>query len=204
MTVQKLEVNRTPHYPRPSMALIQKLNSDDLPLYEAHLKRLSEEDRLIRFGYSATDNQIHRYIATQFRTRSSVLAVLDDNQEVVAAMEVVFSDSKYIDSNTLAEIGLTVEPQARGQGLGTELFRRALVTTRARGALKLVSHSLTRNPFMLRAAQRSGMSVHHEQPLVATEQSSIHELVGAGMSLWDYEMIRKPSMFNYANFVQGL
>lgn len=188
---------------------IRRLSSGELHLYEAHLCRLAPSDRYLRFGYQITDEQIHRYVASQFRTRSIVLAHFDSSLNVVAAMEVVFSSSKYHVTNEMAEIGLSVEEGYRGKGLGSTLFRRSLVLARNRGVKTMVSHCLAENRFMMRIAKTQGMTVVCEgsdatgtMDVGSLDMNSImQEYLGEGMGMWDYHAVKAPLQFNYAEFM---
>lgn len=188
---------------------IRTLSSYELPKYAAHLRRLNAEDRYLRFGYAITDGQIGQYVASQFRTKSAVLAIFDDNLDVVAAMEVVYDFGKNSQTNTLAEIGLSVEEGHRGQGYGSTLFERALVQARNRGCKTLVSHCLSQNRFMMRIARKNGMEVHTEYGQSTGELaldkadsvSIIEEMVGEGMGMWDYTMMSIPALLNYGDLM---
>ena len=188
---------------------IRRLLDSERPLYGAHLKRLGSNDRYLRFGYSISDEQIDRYVDTQFRTKSTVLAHFDKEQNVIAAIEVVYSESKFHLSNEMAEVGLSVEEGHRGKGLGTFLFKRALILARNRGVKTMVSHCLSQNRFMMRIAKANGMTIHSEsgdstgsmELSPPTVESVIKECLGEGMGMWDYGLLKIPAMFNYGDFV---
>jgi predicted acetyltransferase len=188
---------------------IRRLASQELTLYSDHLKRLGPDDRYLRFGYQISDEQIVRYVETQFRTKSTVMAHFDDDQNVIAAMEIVYSESKFHLNNEMAEIGLSVEEDHRGKGLGTLLFKRALILARNRGVKTMVSHCLSQNRFMMRIAKANGMTIHSEsgdstgsvELSPPNVESILKECIGEGMGLWDYGMLKIPSLLNYGDFV---
>ncbi len=212
-TAESIEVNTTPELGHDgySMSAIRKLSSLELGLYEEHLKRLSPDDRYLRFGYMITDAQIHRYVVSQMRIRSTILASFDNELNVIAAIEIVYDDSKYMSTNTVAEIGLSVEDGHRGKGLGSDLFRRALILARNRGVKSLVSHCLAQNRFMRKIAVANGMSLHSDGGDAtgtlalppADAQTVFDELLGEGMGMWDFGMLKMPSLFNYAAFIMA-
>ena len=188
---------------------IRKIPSLQLSLYTEHLLRLSPEDRHLRFGNAMSDVAIKRYVDTQYRIKQIVLGAFDDQNNVVAAIEIVFDTTKYMPVNESAEIGLSVEDGHRGKGLGTELFKRAVEIAQNRRVAKLVSHCLSRNRWMVRIAKKNGMTVENESgesmgtvDLVPGNLiSAIGEAIGDGIALLDYARMPAGSLFNPA-FVQ--
>jgi RimJ/RimL family protein N-acetyltransferase len=183
---------------------IRKIRSLELHQYSDHLLRLSTEDRYLRFGYAITDEAIIRYVATQYRIKQIVIGAYTTNNQLVAAIELVFDTSKYVLTNEIAEIGLSVEDGYRGNGLGSDLFQRAIVIARNRQVSKLISHCLTRNKWMMRIAKKHGMTVVSDY---GESQASIDlppadaitvmgEVLGDGMALWDYAKMPVNSLFN--------
>lgn len=187
----------------------RRLASHELNLYAEHLTRLGPDDRYLRFGYRISDEQIARYVETQFRTKSTVIAHFDADLKVVAAIEIVYSESKFHLNNEMAEIGLSVEEAHRGQGLGTLLFKRALILARNRGVKTMVSHCLSQNRFMMRIARDNGMTIHSEsgdstgtmELTPRTPDSILKECIGEGIAMWDYGLLSIPAMLNYGDFV---
>ena len=184
--------------------VIRKLSHLELSLYTDHLIRLPVEDRYLRFGYAISDEGIKKYVDSQYRIKQVVLGAFDENLNVVAAIEIVFDTSKYTTTNETAEIGLSVEPGHRNAGLGSELFRDAIVITRNRSVVQLVSHCLTQNRWMMRIAKKYGMSVMSDtgesMGTIALESPNVvsimGEVLGDGISLWDYANLASPSIFN--------
>lgn len=184
--------------------VIRKLSRLELSKYTDHLLRLPKEDRFLRFGYAISDEGIRKYVDTQYRIKQVVLGSFNENLDVVAAIEIIFDTSKYVAVNDTAEIGLSVEPGYRAQGIGSELFQKALLITRNRSVNQLVSHCLTQNRWMMRIAKKYGMSVVRdsgeaqgtlelEAPDVVTLMG---ELIGDGIALWDYAAIAAPVVWN--------
>lgn len=187
------------------MTTIRKLATFELQKYADHLKRLGSEDRYLRFASAVTDDNIQRYVDTQFRIKQTVLAVLDDDDNVVAAIELIFDQSRYSVTNETVEIGLSVQEGHRNKGLGTELFTRALLLARNRGAKTLISHCLRQNRWMMKIARKQAMNVYSEGADSVAEltldppnsSTIVGEVVGDGMALWDHTMKRMPLLFNY-------
>ncbi len=184
--------------------VIRKLSHLELSKYTDHLLRLPKEDRFLRFGYQISDEGIRKYVDAQYRIKQVVFGAFNEKLEVVAAIEIIFDTSKYVPVNDVAEIGLSVDPEYRGQGIGSELFQRALLIARNRSVNQLVSHCLTQNRWMMRIAKKYGMSVVRDsgeaQGTVELEAPDVvtllGEVIGDGIALWDYAAMAAPVVWN--------
>lgn len=189
-------------------SIVRKLTHLELAKYCSHLQRLGPDDRYLRFGYAIDDNTIRKYVDGQYRTKQTVLGVFDKDQNVIAAIELVFDTSKYTQTNDIAEIGLSVESTHRGKGLGGELFKQAITIARNRRVTKLISHCLTQNRWMMKIAIKYGMTVVRERSeAIGTLAlapgdiiSAMDEMLGDGIALWDYASSQS-NMFN-PGFIQ--
>jgi GNAT superfamily N-acetyltransferase len=178
------------------MTITRTLSNPERHKYASHLKRLSPSDRYLRFGYTINDELIDRYVANQDTSLSSIIGVFDSSLDVVAAIEIVYDRSKYLLDNKVAEVGLSVEAEQRGKGLGSSLFSIALSRARNRGVKTMTSQCLSQNRFMMLIARKHGMMVHTESGESFGElhlgkcdaTSAISELVGEGMGMWDYAL----------------
>jgi len=174
------------------MNTIRKLSQLELQKYSDHLLRLNSDDRYLRFGSQITDDMIIKHVISKSKDKKIILAAFDDNTfNIIAACEVAFIISSDSYNAETAEIGLSVEDNFRGRGLGTELFKRALIVARNRRVKTLLSYCLTRNKFMMRIAKAHGMQIHTEygsseasiqlpQPSAA---SLFEEMLGEGMAI---------------------
>ena len=114
---------------------IRILSSKHRPRISAHLKSLSPQDRYLRFGYSATDEQIENYVAKLEFGRDDIYGVFNRRLEIMAMAHVAFSaDPQWA---TCAEFGVSVDLKLRGRGLGARLFERAVVHARNEGVALL-------------------------------------------------------------------
>jgi GNAT superfamily N-acetyltransferase len=118
--------------------------------YEAHLLRLTPEDRRSRFQYPATDAQIAAHVAEFINGGGHVIGWFSDGVLRGAAEVMIFPDQ------TTAEAAFEVEAEWRGIGVGVELVSRSLLWARNRGVRKLLIHTTRRNTAMLKAAKQSG------------------------------------------------
>ena len=118
----------------------------------AHFLALGIEDRRLRFGSSLADDGIRAYVARIDFGRDGLFAVQDDALQLVAVVHIAMTGSQ-------AELGLSVVPRARGQGLGHALFRRAVTFLRNRGGVEVFVHCLSENGAMMHLARRNGMRI---------------------------------------------
>ncbi|TVQ55485.1 MAG: GNAT family N-acetyltransferase [Rhodobacteraceae bacterium] len=135
---------------RPDDGAYRALWTFDRADYEAHLKRLSPEDRRSRFQYAVSDAQIEAHVETFLKGGGHVIGWFADG-DLRAAAEVAIAP----DGET-AEAAFEVEPDWRGRGVGAELVNRALLWARNRGVRRLLIHTTRTNTAMLKAAKRRG------------------------------------------------
>lgn len=132
---------------------IRTLTPSELSAYRAHLLRLNREDRRLRFGYPIQDEAVCSFVARLDPTEDRVLAVFNDDLEVIGSVQVSFRDRKAI------EFAFSVDPVARGAGLGRALFDRAILWARNRGFRGAHIFFLADNQVMRRMARALGMTV---------------------------------------------
>ncbi|PIP96436.1 MAG: hypothetical protein COW75_10830 [Rhodobacterales bacterium CG18_big_fil_WC_8_21_14_2_50_71_9] len=124
--------------------------SFDRPLYAAHLRRLSPEDRRARFHHAVSDGWIDAHAAGALDGRGKVLGWFHDDTLRAAAEVALTRDG------AAAEAAFDVEDAWRGWGVGSQLVARVLLWARNRGARRLLVHTTRGNVAMLRAATRNG------------------------------------------------
>ena len=120
-----------------------------------HLRRLSERDLWLRFGYAVTDDALRAYVRKLHFSRDAIFAILDEAADILALGHLGF------DKNTskTAEFGLSVLPQARRRGFGLRLLQRAAVHARNRGSTHLVMTYVPENDALRHLAERAGMQL---------------------------------------------
>lgn len=134
--------------------LIRKLAAHERPLFVAHLKRLPPEDRRFRFAHSkVSDEWIDRYVAG-IAADDLILGGFA-NEVLAGAVHVAFADD-------IAELGISVDPGHRNQGLGAELMRRAIRWARNRRAERLYTLCQADNRAMVVLAGKAGMVIHRD------------------------------------------
>jgi len=81
--------------------------------------------------------------------------VHDDNLRLVAVVHVAVTEAS-------AELGLSVLPGFRGDGLGSELFARAVMHLRNRGIREVFIHCVTENAAIMHLARKHGMRLVYD------------------------------------------
>jgi len=133
-------------------ALTVRLRASDRSALLAHFVALDSEDRRLRFGTALRDEAIAPYVQRIDFVRDGVFAVHDGAMRLLAVVHVARGDGS-------AELGLSVLPEARNQGLGTALFERAVMHLRNREVRRAFVHCLSENGAMMHIAKKAGMRV---------------------------------------------
>lgn len=123
-----------------------------------HLTALSGRDRYLRFGYSASDGQLARYVDGINFSRDEVFGIFNRRLTLIALAHLACPDIGQTGTPT-AEFGGSVAEHARGRGYGARLFEQAMLHARNRGLSKLFIHALSENTAMLKIARHAGASV---------------------------------------------
>lgn len=124
-----------------------------------HLLALDENDRHLRFGHVASDEQIGAYVAGLDFARDEVFGMFDSRLKLVAMAHLAF-DGRH----GLAEFGVSVLPHVRGRGFGGRLFELAVMHARNRGASAMTIHLARENSAMLSIVRRAGAQISSEGP----------------------------------------
>jgi GNAT superfamily N-acetyltransferase len=180
---------------------IRILSPQHRPKILAHLLGLGAEDRYLRFGYPATDEQIENYVAHLDFVRDDIYGVFNRKLEVVAMSHLAFSvDPEWA---TCAEFGVSVHLKMRGKGLGARLFERAVVHARNQGVSLLFIHALSENTPMLKIARKAGARLERDGSESdaylslppANIDSQVHELWEEGMADLDFQIKTRAKQF---------
>jgi len=180
---------------------IRSLSPRHKPRIERHLVALPEQDRFLRFGYAATDEQIGRYVTSLNFERDEIFGVFNRRLELVAMAHLAYSvDPQWA---TCAEFGVSVSPHQRGKGLGAKLFGHAVMHARNQGVSLLFIHALSENVAMLKIARQAGAVVQRDGSESeaylslpqATLDSQISGLVQEQMAEVDYQLKMQANQF---------
>ena len=126
----------------------------------AHLLSLNPPDRYLRFGYSANDEQIRRYVEGLDFERDEIFGIYNRRLELIAMAHLAFTTDPELKS--CAEFGVSVLAHARGRGYGARLFDRAEMHSRNEGIEMMFIHALSENTAMLNIARKAGATVERD------------------------------------------
>ncbi len=131
----------------------------------AHLLALDPDDRYLRFGYSATDAQISKYVDLLDFEQDEVFGIFSRRLELIAMAHLAHSVSgPGQNASAVSEFGVSVLKPARARGFGRRLFEHAMLHARNRGVETLLIHALSENTAMLKIARNAGATVVREGP----------------------------------------
>ena len=117
-----------------------------------HLTGLTGDDRRLRFGGLVSDEYINSYVERSLEDGSKWFGVDHIDGAIVAACHAAVYDGK-------AELGCSVDPQFRNNGLAQSMFDRAVTWLRTRGITEVYMHCLTENAAMRHIARKNNMAV---------------------------------------------
>jgi GNAT superfamily N-acetyltransferase len=139
---------------------IRSMGTRHLPAIEAHLLALDPQDRYLRFGYSATDEHIQKYVGQLNFERDELFGIFNRQLELIAMAHLAFSlDPQF---KSCAEFGVSVAKSARARGYGGQLFDRAAMHARNEGVSQLFIHALSENTTMLKIARNAGAVIQRD------------------------------------------
>lgn len=125
-----------------------------------HLLALNAQDRYLRFGYAASDEQIRRYVDGIDFDRDEIFGIYNRKLELIAMAHLAFSTDPSLQS--CVEFGVSVLAHARGRGYGARLFDRAVMHSRNEGVEMMFIHALSENTAMLTIARKAGAAVERD------------------------------------------
>jgi RimJ/RimL family protein N-acetyltransferase len=178
----------------PWVASIRALGPRHRERIAKHLLALDERDRYLRFGYIASDEQIHRYVDGLDFERDDIFGIYNRKLELLAMAHLAHS----FDSSLAAcgEFGVSVLKKARGRGYGSQLFERAVKHARNEGVHLMFIHALSENTAMIKIARKAGATIEHEGPESnaylrlppATFDSRVSEIIEEQIAQTDYRL----------------
>ncbi len=167
----------------------------------AHLLALNPQDRYLRFGYAANDEQIQRYVNGLNFERDEIFGIYNRKLELIAMAHLAFSTDPALQS--CAEFGVSVLAHARGRGYGARLFDRAVMHSRNEGVEMMFIHALSENTAMLNIARKAGAKVERDgseseaylKLLPADLDSRMSEMFEEQIAQTDYRLKVQASQF---------
>lgn len=182
----------------PHLVPIRRIGPAHLDDIQAHLLALEPQDRYLRFGYAAGDEQIFRYVNGLNFQRDEVFGIFNRRLELLAMAHLAFTPDA-----RRAEFGVSVSRHARGRGYGARLFDRAIIHARNNSVDQIFIHALSENAAMLHIARSAGATVvrdgseseAHLQLPAADIQSWATELIGEQLALANYQAKAQSKQF---------
>jgi RimJ/RimL family protein N-acetyltransferase len=175
------------------------------------LLALSEEDRYLRFGFAANDEQIKCYVAQLNFERDDIFGIYNRRLELIAMAHLAFSMDS--DLSACAEFGVSVSSHVRGRGYGARLFDRAAMHACNEGISRMFIHALSENRAMLRIARQAGATVERfgsesEAHLLlppATLDTRLTELMDEQLAQTNYQIkVQVKQFWDFLATVQAL
>ena len=183
------------------MVPIRSIGASHTGRITSHLLALEPQDRYLRFGYSANDEQIGRYVAGLNFERDEIFGIYNRKLELIAMAHLAFSTDP--EHQSCAEFGVSVLAHARGRGYGARLFDRAAMHSRNEGVQMMFIHALSENTAMLNIARKAGATVERDgseteaylkvQP--ADLDSRMREMLDEQIAQTDYRLKVKAKKF---------
>ena len=190
---------------------IRSLSDNHRDRIAVHLLALSEDDRYLRFGFAANDEQIKRYVAQLNFARDDIFGIYNRHLELIAMAHLAFSMDSEL--SACAEFGVSVSSHVRGRGYGARLFDRAAMHACNEGISRMFIHALSENRAMLRIARQAGATVERfgsesEAHLLlppATLDTRLTELVDEQLAQTNYQIkVQVKQFWDFLATVQAL
>lgn len=174
---------------------IRGLGPQHRPRILTQLRGLGPDDRLLRFGQRASDEQIGGYVDQLDFERDLVFGIFNRRLRLLAMAHLAF-DTPQDAPVSAAEFGVSVTARARGRGYGTRLFEHAVMHARNRQVQHLKLHIARENSAMLAIVRRAGAELSFDggeataelvlaQDTLATQ---LEELLGHQAAELDYRV----------------
>ena len=136
-------------------ALVHVLDDTDRAALQQHFRALPPADLRMRFGRVPGDDWVRSYVDGLDFSRDTVLGV----REAAPNGSRLLGVTHVASYRGAVELGLSVLPEARRQGIASAMFDRAALHARNRGVVELFMHCLAENRAMRTIAHRAGMRV---------------------------------------------
>jgi GNAT superfamily N-acetyltransferase len=193
---------------RGSIVPIRSLAPGQRERIAGHLLALDAKDRYLRFGYSANDEQVNRYVQQLDFDRDEIFGIFNRKLELIAMAHLAFMHEPGAPAG--AEFGVSILPKARGRGYGARLFDRAVMHARNEGVELMFIHALSENTAMLKIARDAGSTLERAGSETdaylrlppATLDSHVTEMVEEQLAQTDYRL--KQQARNFLDFLAGV
>ncbi len=161
------------------MGHFRKLGPVDAAAMAAHLCRLPDSDRRLRFHGTVNPAWIESRYAGLDWSRTVAVGLFDAG--ILRGFVELAFDTPLPTPETRAELAISIEPAFQRVGLGRELTARAVMIARNRGANRLTMLCLPENLPMRRIAKRL-MGVMHQED--GTVEADLDLTAATPLSYW--------------------
>lgn len=142
---------------------IIELEDRHRPFILAHLLSLDSESRRLRFSYPLGDAGLAKYVDKIDFGKDSLFGIVGQEDALVGVVHLAMLNPDAVEGQSkAAELGLSLRSEARGHGLGTLLFKRALRRAQNENIDRLFIYTLQDNDAMLAIARKLNMKVSNE------------------------------------------
>ena len=187
---------------RGGLVPIRSLGAGHRRRIASHLLALDEQDRYLRFGYAANDEQIQRYVDGLDFERDDIFGIFNRKLELIAMAHLAFLRHEE-GTPAGAEFGVSVLHKARGRGYGSRLFERAVVHARNEGVELMFIHALSENTAMIKIARNAGATLERAGSETeaylrlppATLDSRVTEMLEERVAQADYRLKQQARRF---------
>jgi RimJ/RimL family protein N-acetyltransferase len=163
-----------------TIALPIRLGPADRAAITEHFLALDRDDRRLRFGALLADEAIRALEERIDFERDEIFGIAGADLRLLAVVHVAFYRHN-------AELGLSVLPDARGQGLGNALFSRAVMHLVNRGVREVFVHCLAENGAMMHLARKNGMRVVRDGPEADARLALPRATAGSVLAEWIWD-----------------
>jgi len=133
-------------------ALTRELCANERPQLLIHLLALDSEDRRLRFAHPLSDDGVRHYVEGIDLTRDAVFVVNDTNLAIIGAAHLAREVGQ-------AQLGISVLPKCRRQGIGGGLLARCTARARNWGVRVMFMNCLVENAAMMHLARKQGLKI---------------------------------------------
>lgn len=134
--------------------IIRKLRQQHLEAVRDHFRRLSMQDLALRFNHTVSPAWVDEKYVGRLGQDGDILLGAMSGTKVVGFCHVALVGEQ-------AEIGISIDPEWRGKGLGNQLIERAKVYATAAGAAKFYIACAPSNSAMIALAAHFGMRLRN-------------------------------------------
>ncbi|HYF43549.1 MAG TPA: GNAT family N-acetyltransferase [Ramlibacter sp.] len=195
----------------PVIVPIRSLGPGHRERIAAHLLALDPDDRYLRFGYAASDEQVRHYVDHLDFERDDIFGIYNRKLELIAMAHLAYL--KASEASRCAEFGVSVLADARGRGYGGRLFERAVIHARNEGVDLLFIHALSENTAMLKIARNAGATLERAGSETeaflrlppATLDSRMSEIMDEQVAQTDYRLkVQAKSFWDFLESIQAV